>query len=206
MTTTRRTLTGDQPRKVKSEVAQSCPTLCDPMDCSLPGSSIHGIFQARVLEWVAISFSRGSSRPKDRTRVSRIVGRCFVIWATREIHPGRLVTLKNILLIKAETKISLNFENVWPSEHSNCFDISDCAENGALLHYWGLRVNFLENTLWKESICKKMEHDKWWQSNGKCHTEAENPELFLLDLWFDLAPIIPPLTSLGSVYLRFNKW
>ena len=44
-----------------SEVAQSCPTLCDPMDCSLPGSSIYGIFQARVLEWVAISFSKGSS-------------------------------------------------------------------------------------------------------------------------------------------------
>ena len=43
------------------EVAQSCPTLCDPMDCSLPGSSVHGIFQARVLQWVAISFSRGSS-------------------------------------------------------------------------------------------------------------------------------------------------
>ena len=53
-----------------SEVAQSCPTLCDPMDCSLPGSSIHGIFQARVLEWVAISFSIESSWPRDRTRVS----------------------------------------------------------------------------------------------------------------------------------------
>ena len=46
---------------VKVKVAQSCPTLCDPMDCSLPHSSVHGIFQARVLEWVAISFSRGSS-------------------------------------------------------------------------------------------------------------------------------------------------
>ena len=45
-----------------SEVAQSCPTLCDPMDCSLPGSSVHGIFEARVLEWVAISFSRGSTQ------------------------------------------------------------------------------------------------------------------------------------------------
>ena len=45
----------------ESEVAQSCPTLCDPMDCSLPGSSVHGIFQAIVLEWIAISFSRGSS-------------------------------------------------------------------------------------------------------------------------------------------------
>ena len=56
----------------ESEVTQSCPTLCDPMDCSLAGSSPHGILQARVLEWVAISFSRGSSRLRDRTRVSCI--------------------------------------------------------------------------------------------------------------------------------------
>ena len=51
--------------KKENEVAQSCLTLCDPMDCSLPGSSVHGIFQARVLEWVVISFSRGSSRLRD---------------------------------------------------------------------------------------------------------------------------------------------
>ena len=50
-------------------------TLCNPMDYSLPGSSIHGFFQARVLEWVAISFSRGSSWPRDQTQVSRIAGR-----------------------------------------------------------------------------------------------------------------------------------
>ena len=60
-----------------SEVAQSCPTLCNPMDCSLPGSAIYGIFQARVLEWVAISFSRGSSRSGDRTQVSHIAARRF---------------------------------------------------------------------------------------------------------------------------------
>ena len=48
----------------ESEVAQLCLTLCDPMDCSLPGSSVHGIFQATVLEWIAISFSRGSSQPR----------------------------------------------------------------------------------------------------------------------------------------------
>ena len=53
------------PLESKSEVAQSCPTLCDPMDCSPPGSSIHGILQARTLEWVAISFSRRSSWPRD---------------------------------------------------------------------------------------------------------------------------------------------
>ena len=62
---------------IHNEVAQSCLTLCDPLDCSLPGSSIHGIFQARILEWVAISFSRGSSQPRDRTLVSRIADRCF---------------------------------------------------------------------------------------------------------------------------------
>ena len=66
-----------------SEVSQSCLTFCDPMDCSLPGPSgkIHGIFQAIVLEWIAISFSRGSSQPRDRTQVSRIVDRGFTVWA-----------------------------------------------------------------------------------------------------------------------------
>ena len=54
------------------------------MNCSLPGSSVHGIFQARILECVAIPFSRGSSRPRDRTQVYHIAGRFFTIWATRE--------------------------------------------------------------------------------------------------------------------------
>ena len=72
------------PKKVSgSEVTQSCPTLCDPMDCSPPGSSVHGIFQARILEWVAISFSR------DWTQVSCTVGRRFAVWATREVLPKK---------------------------------------------------------------------------------------------------------------------
>ena len=61
----------------ESEVAQSCPTLCDLMDCSLPGSSVHEIFQARIMEGIAISFSRGSSQPRDRTPVSCTAGRFF---------------------------------------------------------------------------------------------------------------------------------
>ena len=64
-------------------VAQSCPTLCNPMDCSLPVSSVHGISQARVQEQVAILFSRGSSQPKDQTQVSYIAGRSFTIGATQ---------------------------------------------------------------------------------------------------------------------------
>ena len=75
-----------------SEVAQSGPTLCNPIDCSLPGSSVHGIFQGIVLEWVAISCSRGSFQPRARTRVSHIVDRRFTIWATREVPWGYLYT------------------------------------------------------------------------------------------------------------------
>ena len=81
-----------------SEVAQSCPTLCDPINCSLPGSSVHGIFQAIVLEWIAISFSSGSSWPRDQTQIFHIAGRFFTIWATREA-PGL-----TILVTKADTK------------------------------------------------------------------------------------------------------
>ena len=62
---------------LESEVAQSSQTLCDPMDCSPTGSSIPGILQARILEWVAISFSRGSSQHRGRTQVSCIAGRFF---------------------------------------------------------------------------------------------------------------------------------
>ena len=58
--------------------------LCNPTDCSLPVSSVHGILQARILEWVAVPFCRGFSQPRDWTQVSHIVGRFFIIWATRE--------------------------------------------------------------------------------------------------------------------------
>ena len=69
-----------------SEVTQSCPTLCNPVDCSPPGSTVHGILQARILEWVTISFSRGSSWPRDRTQVPHIGGRHFYLWATIMIY------------------------------------------------------------------------------------------------------------------------
>ena len=65
--------------KVKVLAAQPCPTLCDPIDCSPPGSSIHGILQARILEWVVVTFSRGSSQPRDQTWVSCIAARFFTI-------------------------------------------------------------------------------------------------------------------------------
>ena len=73
-------------------VAQSCLTPCDPMDCRPPGSSVHGILQAGILEWIAIPFSRGSSQPRDRTWVSCIAGGFFSIWtvqAQQDLLPTR---------------------------------------------------------------------------------------------------------------------
>ena len=78
-------------------VAQSCPTLCDPTDCSLPGSSVHGILQTRILEWVAIPFSRGSSQLSDRTQVSHITGRFFTVLATREATEWRSSGQRSVL-------------------------------------------------------------------------------------------------------------
>ena len=76
-------------------ITQSCPTLCDPMDCSLPGSSVYGILRARILEWVAIPFSRGSSWPRDRTWVSYIAGGFFIIWAITEILKKKICTSRS---------------------------------------------------------------------------------------------------------------
>ena len=75
-------------------VTQSCPTLCNAMDCRPPGSSVHGILQARILEWVVIPFSRGSSWPRSQTWVSCIAVRFFIIWATRKaVGSSRLCIL-----------------------------------------------------------------------------------------------------------------
>ena len=83
--------------KVKVLATQSCPTLHDPMDYSLPGSSVHGILQARILEWVAIPFSKGLSQPRDQTLISCIVGRFLTIWATKKVHNSLMQWLKHWL-------------------------------------------------------------------------------------------------------------
>ena len=83
-------------------VVQSCPTLCDPRKCR-PGSSDYGILQARILEWVAISFSRGTYQPRDQTQVSCIAGRFFTIWATREAQ----------FYLYKEVYFDINKENIW---------------------------------------------------------------------------------------------
>ena len=74
---------------------QSCPTLCDPINSSPPGSPVHRILQARILERVAISFSWGSSPPRDQTHISCITSRFFTVWATREAREGYIGLLNN---------------------------------------------------------------------------------------------------------------
>ena len=103
----------------ETEFSQLCPTLCYPVDCSLPGSSVHGILQVRVLEWVAISFSRGSSRPRNWTQVSGIAGRCFTIWATSEAHLSLSVLLKSRGKKWNKKALQWNPEDLWPVQNGN---------------------------------------------------------------------------------------
>ena len=90
-------------------VDQSCPTLCDTMNSSLPGSSVHGISQARILEWVAMPSSKGSSRPRDWTQVSHIEGGLFINWDTRELFS--IVVLSVYIL----TNCGSLFSTPWPA-------------------------------------------------------------------------------------------
>ena len=93
---------------------QWCPTVCNPKDCSPPGSSVHGIFQARILEWVAISYSRGSSWPRNWIPVSCIAGKIFIvsnmIYVNSQIHRYRY--LPRTRRGKADASWMWNFSSV----------------------------------------------------------------------------------------------
>ena len=98
-------------------VAQACLTLCNPTDCNLPASSTHGIFQVRTLEWVSISFSRGSSWPRDRTQVPCIEGRLLTIWATREAQ--ECSNYSAIALISHSSKVMLKIFQATLQQYMN---------------------------------------------------------------------------------------
>ena len=102
------------------KVAQLCPSICNPVDCSPPGFSVHEILQARVLEWVAIPFSRASSWPRDWTPVSCIAGKCSTTWATRKTP--HLSLYQPYALPLAIMQCPLTFLDYWwllsrPNEH-----------------------------------------------------------------------------------------
>ena len=115
--------------------AQSCPTLCHPVDCSPPGSSVHGILQARILESVAMPSPRGSSPPRDQTQVFYTAGKFFIIWVTREVltvwvptYPARASSTSDPVpsspLRFRTTSLSrpylLSELYSWPQTHSPC--------------------------------------------------------------------------------------
>ena len=96
---------------MKMSVTQSCQTVWNPMDYSLPGSSDHGTLQAIILEWVAIPFSRGSSPPRDTTQVSCVVGGFFTIWATRRATREQANLQRDRDWPKAKVNLKLCFSN-----------------------------------------------------------------------------------------------
>ena len=95
-------------------VIESCLTFCDPMDCSLTGLSVSGILQARILQWVAIPFSRVSSQPRDQTQVSHTAGRFLAIWATGEapvfIYCNIIIIITSVLVNTSITSHNDHFK------------------------------------------------------------------------------------------------
>ena len=114
-----------QKARVKVLVTQSCPTLCDPMDCSLQGSSVHGILQARILEWVVMPFSRGSSWPRDQTHISCIAGGFFTTSSTWKKHDRGIQCLS---LWSAESVTG-------PKLYNSCCEGSVILHKGSVLIY-----------------------------------------------------------------------
>ena len=127
-------------------ITHLCPTLCDPMDCIPPGSSVHGIFQVRILEWVAISLSRGSSWPSDWTPVSCIScihKQICYCWATLE--EGSMVKAKDLLACNGVCPISWNQleakEEFWARDGNRATGLV-CFDEFTLATWW--RTNRLE--------------------------------------------------------------
>ena len=99
---------------IQSLHVSACPTLCYPVDCSLLGSFAREILQARILEWVAMPFSMGSSQTRDQTQVSHIARGFFTDWATREAHWGDYTFISLSWLIWCITLIDLHIlKNPW---------------------------------------------------------------------------------------------
>ena len=151
------------------------------MDCSLPCSSVHGIFQARILEWVTISFSRISYRPRDWTRASRIVGRRFTIWATRD----RSILIWNMKLLTVHQQFYVTQTNMWSTY---CFH---------LIIYLRL-LSILENVLYLDL--------KWLYRHSKFNSFDENLWFFLLFIAVFLCMHTYMSITILIVKIAVSKW
>ena len=155
-------------------VTQLYLTLCNPMDCHLPGSSIHGILQARILEWVAIPSSRGFSQPGDWIQVSCIAGRLFTIWEWVAIPFSRWpsqprdqtqVSFIGVRLFTiwttSEAHIALiSFFYMWLSSFSNTTHWRDC--------FFSIICSYLFCCKWIDPKCMGLFLDFLFCSNGLC--------------------------------------
>ena len=113
------------------------------MDYSLLGSSVHGILQARILEWVVISFSRGTSQPRDRTRVSRIAGGSFIVWATREAQSGKEIVKVSLKALPSKLLLLL----------SHFSHVQHCVTLWTTAHQVSLSMGFSRQGYWSGLPC-----------------------------------------------------
>ena len=132
------------------------------MDCSPPGSSVHGISQTRTLEWVAISFSRGSSQPRDWTQVFGLVGWFLTIWATREAKDNR--------------NRSKNFLKGLPGKMAEWKNVHiSCKSTQIAISYWtSIDRRMLQPTR-KDNPCPKTKRRPQWDSRRGTITVKSNP-------------------------------
>jgi len=143
------------------------------MDYSLPGSSIHGIFQARILQWVAISFSRRSSWPRDWTRVSHTVGRRFTVWATKEVNEAEVDFFPWNSLAFPVIQLMLAIGSLVPLECQDEWDLISLWK----AHWWILimrssRTHSKEGeeraSEKKQHILRSLPEDQVWKGAGGC--------------------------------------
>ena len=177
-----------------------------PIDCGSPGSSVHGISQARILEWVAISFSRGSSWPRDQTWVSHIAGRFFTIWATREA-PIKLASYEinyySILLPTCYTDICQHGGSVFST-----FDSTEQTD-------WNRKLRSCK--VKKEGKSPRREYKIWNKPVGKSGKALENvcpPKKRTkydctkkkIKTWREISHILPTYYLSGNICQNTNTW
>ena len=162
--------------------APLCSTLCDPMDCSPPGFSVHEILQARILAWVAVPFCRGSSRPRDQIRVSCVKIKYHYMKIT--CRNGNLDSILKSRDITLPTKVHLVKAMVFSSSHVWMWEL-DYKESWAPKNwcFWTVVLKTLESPL----DCKKIQPvypkgDQSWIFIGRTDAEAETPILCLPDM------------------------
>jgi len=165
-------------------------TLCDPADCSLPGSSVHGILQARTLEWVAISFSRGSFWPRDRTHVSYVS--CTDRWALYHCATWKAILYWGIAAVHGVAKSRTRLSDFIFTFHFNAL------EKEMATHYKHTPRHLFLGNLWVLTPPITSYHWQWCFFLFLFDFQQHQTLLFkvFLDFTWPLTPCSPPASSL----------